>query len=113
VLVKKLRSHVTYSWSKSNISVETNLENVTAFIDSKVTQNKDEILHALYECAAKLPEKLMVYTTLIGLVNVKNYNFVGEVNMFCRGFIPNKLFASFVLWHQVCRSTGKKSERSA
>jgi hypothetical protein len=98
---------------KSNISIETNLDNVAAFIDTKISQHKDEILHVLYECAAKLPEKLMLYSTLAGLVNVKNYNFVGEVGF---GIFPGCIqlyfcsFFNFFSYMKVCWALGKKSQ---
>jgi hypothetical protein len=47
----------------------------------KMGGNKDEIQHLLYECISKLPEKYTLYATLIGLVNVRNYNFVVEVSI--------------------------------
>ena len=48
-------------------------------LEADLTTYKAKILKILSECALKLPDKCTIYTTLIGLLNTKNYNFGGEV----------------------------------
>ena len=49
-------------------------------LEADLTTYKAKILKILSECALKLPDKCTIYTTLIGLLNTKNYNFGGEVS---------------------------------
>lgn len=37
-----------------------------------------KILRILTDCAIRMPEKCTIYTTLVGLLNAKNFNFGGE-----------------------------------
>jgi len=63
---------------KSNTPIESSIETIASFVDAKIATNKTEVLNLLYECITKLPDKIGIYTGLIGLLNVKNYNFISE-----------------------------------
>ena len=49
-------------------------------LEADLSTYKAKILKILVECALKVPDKCTIYTTLIGLLNTKNYNFGGEVS---------------------------------
>ena len=65
---------------QSTSSLESNLEGLASVLEADLTTYKAKILKILSECALKLPDKCTIYTTLIGLLNTKNYNFGGEVS---------------------------------
>ena len=67
---------------QSTSSLESNLEGLASVLEADLTTYKAKILKILSECALKLPDKCTIYTTLIGLLNTKNYNFGGEVRIF-------------------------------
>ena len=70
---------------KSTSSLESNLEGLAAVLEADLPNYKQNILKILVTCAIKLPEKLTVYSTLVGLLNAKNYNFGGDfVELLCR-----------------------------
>ena len=54
------------------------MEGLASVLEADLTTYKAKILKILSECALKLPDKCTIYTTLIGLLNTKNYNFGGE-----------------------------------
>jgi len=54
------------------------LEGLASVLEADLSTYKLKILKILSECATKLPDKCTIYTTLIGLLNTKNYNFGGE-----------------------------------
>jgi nuclear cap-binding protein subunit 1 len=56
------------------------LEGLASVLEADLSTYKSKILKILADCAIKLPDKCTIYTTLIGLLNTKNYNFGGEVS---------------------------------
>ena len=59
--------------------MENNLEGVAAALDAELRKNRSKIKHKLIHCVTLLPLKTPLYATLVGLLNVKNNEFVGEV----------------------------------
>ena len=74
-------SHLFVFLFQSNSSLESNLEGLASVLDADVASYKNKILKILCDCAVKMPEKTTIYTTLIGLLNAKNYIFGGEVRV--------------------------------
>uniref|UniRef100_A0A8C0BCH9 MIF4G domain-containing protein n=1 Tax=Buteo japonicus TaxID=224669 RepID=A0A8C0BCH9_9AVES len=62
----------------TNSSLESNLEGLAGVLEADLPNYKSKILRILCTVARLLPEKLTVYTTLVGLLNARNYNFGGE-----------------------------------
>ncbi|XP_060574912.1 nuclear cap-binding protein subunit 1-like isoform X1 [Ruditapes philippinarum] len=74
----RLESLISRVGEKSTSSLESNLEGLASVLEADLPNYKTKIIRILCECAVKLPEKQAVYTTLVGLLNAKNYNFGGE-----------------------------------
>ena len=74
----RLESLILRVGEKSSASLESNLEGLSSVLEADLSTYKAKILKILAECAVKLPDKCTIYTTLIGLLNTKNYNFGGE-----------------------------------
>jgi hypothetical protein len=75
----RLESLILRVGEKSTSSLESNLEGLAAVLEADLSTYKTKILNIIVDCALKLPDKCTIYTTLIGLLNCKNYNFGGEV----------------------------------
>ena len=60
-------------------TVEANIESSVGYIIGEIMNKRSQVISLLLECASKLPEKLSIYTTLIGLLNLRNAPFVEEV----------------------------------
>jgi nuclear cap-binding protein subunit 1 len=54
--------------------LQKNLEDLSILLERDLQDHKDFILRMLVLCSYQLPQKCCVYTTLIGLLNIKNYN---------------------------------------
>lgn len=63
---------------KSTASLESNLEGLASVLEADLGAFRAKILRIITDCALKMPERCTVYTTLVGLLNAKNYNFGGE-----------------------------------
>ena len=74
----RLESLILRVGEKSTSSLESNLEGLSSVLEADLSTYKSKILKILIECAIKLPDKCTIYTTLIGLLNTKNYSFGGE-----------------------------------
>jgi len=62
--------------------LESNLEGLASVLEADLASFRSKILRILTDCAIKMPEKCTIYTTLVGLLNAKNYNFGGEVSKY-------------------------------
>ena len=74
----RLESLILRVGEKSSASLESNLEGLSSVLEADLSTYKAKILKILAECTIRLPDKCTIYTTLIGLLNTKNYNFGGE-----------------------------------
>ncbi|KAG8181043.1 hypothetical protein JTE90_024789 [Oedothorax gibbosus] len=74
----RLESLIVRVGDKSTSSLESNLEGLAGVLEADLPTYKAKILRILGECVTRLPEKTTIYTTLVGLLNVRNYNFGGE-----------------------------------
>uniref|UniRef100_A0A8D0GN20 Nuclear cap-binding protein subunit 1 n=1 Tax=Sphenodon punctatus TaxID=8508 RepID=A0A8D0GN20_SPHPU len=75
---ERLESLICRVGEKSTSSLESNLEGLAGVLEADLPNYKSKILRILCTVARLLPEKLTVYTTLVGLLNARNYNFGGE-----------------------------------
>ncbi|ETE58873.1 Nuclear cap-binding protein subunit 1, partial [Ophiophagus hannah] len=62
----------------SSSPLESNVDNVTKVLEAHLPNFKSKILRLLCTVARLLPQKMTLYTTLVGLLNARNYNFGGE-----------------------------------
>lgn len=74
----RLESLIMRVGDKSTSSLESNLEGLAGVLEADLPSYKAKIMRILGECVTRLPEKTTIYTTLVGLLNVRNYNFGGE-----------------------------------
>ncbi|OCT97738.1 hypothetical protein XELAEV_18009967mg [Xenopus laevis] len=74
----RLESLICRVGEKSTSSLESNLEGLAGVLEADLPNYKNKILRILCFVARLLPEKMTVYTTLVGLLNARNYNFGGE-----------------------------------
>lgn len=69
-------------YKQTTSTIESNLEGLASVLDGDIQNFKKKVLKLLVECAVNMPEKCTIYSTLVGLLNAKNYNFGGEVSDF-------------------------------
>ncbi|KAK0167958.1 hypothetical protein PV327_001806 [Microctonus hyperodae] len=74
----RLESLILRVGEKSTSSLESNLEGLASVLEADLGVFRSKILRILTDCAIKMPEKCTIYTTLVGLLNAKNFNFGGE-----------------------------------
>ncbi|XP_034940249.1 nuclear cap-binding protein subunit 1 [Chelonus insularis] len=74
----RLESLILRVGEKSTSSLESNLEGLASVLEADLGVFRSKILRILTDCAIRMPEKCTIYTTLVGLLNAKNFNFGGE-----------------------------------
>jgi nuclear cap-binding protein subunit 1 len=88
----------------TNFSIEGNIETVTDYVLEQIVHQPNEVINYILEFAHKLPEKLSYYTTLIGLVNIKNPNFVEKLIDGLATHLKNYLKSgNFFILHRLIR----------
>ena len=74
----RLESLIRRVGEKSSSSLESNLEGLASVLEADLGLFRAKILRIITECAIRYPEKCTIYTTLVGLLNAKNFNFGGK-----------------------------------
>ncbi|XP_028406965.1 nuclear cap-binding protein subunit 1-like [Dendronephthya gigantea] len=69
----KLESLITRVGEKSSASLENNLQQLANVLEADLPNYKERILKIICTCASNHPDKISVYSTLVGLLNVKDY----------------------------------------
>ncbi|VDK86679.1 unnamed protein product [Litomosoides sigmodontis] len=78
-ILYKLTELLTHVGEKSNSSLESNLESLAHVLETDLDTYKEHIIEILVTCICNTPDKLTVYSTLVGLLNAKKYNFGAEL----------------------------------
>uniref|UniRef100_A0A158Q3I3 Nuclear cap-binding protein subunit 1 n=1 Tax=Dracunculus medinensis TaxID=318479 RepID=A0A158Q3I3_DRAME len=66
---------ITHVGEKSNSSLESNLESLAQVLETDLNTYKDDVIKIVYYCVSHMPCKLTIYSTLVGLLNAKKYEF--------------------------------------
>lgn len=56
-------------------SIENSIEKAVQIVTYQLVDKRQEIIDVMHECATKLPEKLSIYSTFLGILNIRNPNF--------------------------------------
>uniref|UniRef100_A0A0R3PMY3 Nuclear cap-binding protein subunit 1 n=1 Tax=Angiostrongylus costaricensis TaxID=334426 RepID=A0A0R3PMY3_ANGCS len=60
-------------------SLESNLESLCSLLEADLDKYRTKIIETITFCVCQLPDKITIYSTLVGLLNAKNFNFGGEI----------------------------------
>uniref|UniRef100_A0A1I7XEC4 Nuclear cap-binding protein subunit 1 n=1 Tax=Heterorhabditis bacteriophora TaxID=37862 RepID=A0A1I7XEC4_HETBA len=77
---KKLQDIIARVGERSgNASLESNLESLCSVLEADLDKYRTKIIDVISFCVTSMPDKLTIYSTLVGLLNAKNFNFGGEI----------------------------------
>ncbi|KAK6731730.1 hypothetical protein RB195_007913 [Necator americanus] len=65
--------------SSATSSLESNMESLCSLLEADLDKYRTKIIEIITFCVCQLPDKITVYSTLVGLLNAKNFNFGGEI----------------------------------
>ncbi|KAF7493266.1 Nuclear cap-binding protein subunit 1 [Sarcoptes scabiei] len=75
----KLDELIVKIGEKSTSSINKNIEDLAEIFNFDLLPEKTRIVDVFCECVVEFPQKICIYSTLIGLLNVRNYSFGGNV----------------------------------
>nr|CDP91106.1 Bm3900, isoform h [Brugia malayi] len=78
-IMHKLTELLTHVGEKNSSSLESNLESLAQVLETDLDTYKEHIIDILVKCLCSMPNKLTIYSTLVGLLNAKKYNFGAEL----------------------------------
>lgn len=76
---ERLNNLIMKIGEKSTASLESNLLALAKVLYSDMNEHKVEILDIIGDCVIEMPEKVTVYSTLVGLINASSYTVGGEI----------------------------------
>eukprot|EP01083_Nonionella_stella_P019729 54762_1 len=97
---KRIRMLLVRIGERSASSLRKNLDMLSKALMKDLEENKDFILNTLFKCVENLPHKSAIYGMLVGLLNLRDYDFGGLVvarlqatlnQVFQRGFDANRI----------------------
>ncbi|KAM7539393.1 hypothetical protein Aperf_G00000054603 [Anoplocephala perfoliata] len=65
--------------SKDTDKIHKDINDLSILFCSELDKNVDRRVNIMTSCAKDIPERMEIYTTLLGLINLKNHNFVSKV----------------------------------
>ena len=75
----RLESLIVRLGEKSSASLENNIQGLADVLDADLSAYKGKILRILCDCFMRTPDKCTIYSTLVGMMNIKNYSFGAEL----------------------------------
>jgi nuclear cap-binding protein subunit 1 len=77
---QKLESLITRVGEKGSKSLQNNLQALSDILQSEIVSSsvKDKVLRTICTCVTTLTEKTTIYSTLVGILNARQYNFGEE-----------------------------------
>lgn len=90
-------------YGQTSSTLESNLEGLVSVLDGDLPNFKKKVLKILVDCAVNMPEKCTIYSTLVGLLNAKNYNFGGEVSKcLVNAYAINIIIFRYIIILNIC-----------
>ncbi|KAF8567803.1 hypothetical protein P879_03909 [Paragonimus westermani] len=65
--------------SKDLTNIEKDITDLASLILLEIPRNSDGLLKVLAKCVKNIPERMLIYATMVGLLNLKNRAFVGQL----------------------------------
>ncbi|KAG5443536.1 Component of the cap-binding complex (CBC) [Clonorchis sinensis] len=65
--------------SKDTANIEKDLSDLASLILLEIPRNGDKLIKVLSRCVRNIPERVVIYATMVGLLNLKNRSFVNQL----------------------------------